>query len=45
MKIPENVEDQKRYAPFVQAVTESVKDWPFELKVAEVHVDVLFEIE
>ncbi len=45
LKAPSGPEEQRIYEPFVKAVTESVESWPFEARRAEVHVDVLFEIE
>lgn len=45
LKAPETSAAQKRYAPFVEAVTRAVAKWPFPRTAAEVHIDVLFEIE
>jgi len=45
LKYPTTREEEERYAPFVQAVREAVDQWPFDRTEAEVHVDVLFEIE
>jgi len=45
VKTPSTREEQERYSPFVEAVEESVAEWPFDRAEAEVHVDVLFEIE
>jgi hypothetical protein len=45
VKTPESQEDLRRYAAFVDAVKAAVADWPFPRGAAEVHVDVLFEIE
>lgn len=45
LKAPASAADRRRYAPFVEAVTRSVEEWPFDPREAEIHVDVLFEIE
>ncbi|WP_025321260.1 hypothetical protein [Deferrisoma camini] len=45
LKAPASREEQELYAPFVDAVVKSVESWPFERREAEIHVDVLFEIE
>lgn len=45
LKAPSTRADLARYAPFVKAVEESVAQWPFDRAEAEVHIDVLFEIE
>ncbi len=45
LKAPASAADRRRYAPFVEAVTRSVEEWPFDAREAEIHVDVLFEIE
>ncbi|MBI5018062.1 MAG: hypothetical protein HZB55_21565 [Deltaproteobacteria bacterium] len=45
IKTPETEDAQQLYAPFVNAVTQAVAEWPFDRRAAEVHVDVLFEIE
>lgn len=45
IKSPATREERERYAPFVEAVTSEVAVWPFDRVKAEVHVDVLFEIE
>ncbi len=45
LKAPSTPQERRIYEPFVKAVTESVESWPFEARRAEVHVDVLFEIE
>ncbi len=45
LKSPAGEADRVRYAPFIEAVRTSVESWPFERRKAEVHVDVLFEIE
>ncbi len=45
IKTPDTKEALALYGPFVEAVTSSVDEWPFDSVEAEVHVDVLFEIE
>ncbi|GAB4251259.1 hypothetical protein [Deferrisoma sp.] len=45
LKAPATADERELYAPFVRAVTESVAGWPFDRREAEIHVDVLFEIE
>ncbi|MEW6487890.1 MAG: hypothetical protein AB1578_08245 [Thermodesulfobacteriota bacterium] len=45
LKAPSTRADLARYAPFVDAVKQSVDRWVFDRTEAEVHVDVLFEIE
>jgi hypothetical protein len=45
LKAPSTPADLARYAPFVEAVKHSVDRWVFDRTEAEVHVDVLFEIE
>lgn len=45
IKTPTTAAERERYAAFVEAVTANVDTWPFERVEAEVHVDVLFEIE
>lgn len=42
---PESPTSRKTYAPFIDAVRSSVEEWPFDRVEAEIHVDVLFEIE
>lgn len=45
LKSPDTPAAQKQYAPFVDAVTRTVSRWPFDRTAAEIHIDVLFEIE
>lgn len=45
LKAPSTPAELARYAPFVEAVKGSVDRWVFDRTEAEVHVDVLFEIE
>lgn len=45
LKSPSTRADLARYAPFVDAVKQSVDGWVFDRTEAEIHVDVLFEIE
>lgn len=45
IKTPSTKEDLEKYAVFVDAVKSGVEEWVFDKVEAEIHIDVLFEIE
>jgi len=45
LKTPSTQEDLEKYSVFIDAVKSSVKYWVFDKVEADIHIDVLFEIE